>query len=202
MRKFALLPSACAVFLLAALSQPQQAQAQQVDVAVGGSILLSAKNPNASQAYLPPPEKGGIYPSVSVDRIFRNHYGISGEFTYRYKQGVYNGYQGYRPMFFDLNGMYAARLSGRATAEVMGGVGGARVLFYSPGNCDFAAGCSTALNSNHFLVDLGVDVRYRLWRHYFVRPEARLYHIVNNVEFHSDNVLRVGASIGYTFGPK
>jgi hypothetical protein len=25
---------------------------------------------------------------------------------------------------------------------------------------------------------------------------------VNNVEFHSDNVLRVGASIGYRFGPK
>jgi hypothetical protein len=36
-----------------------------------------------------------------------------------------------------------------------------------------------------------------------VRPEAHLYRIVNNTNtFHSDNVLRVGASVGYTFGRK
>ena len=53
-----------------------------------------------------------------------------------------------------------------------------------------------------FSLHLGGDIRYRVWRHFFVRPEAHLYHIVNNVEFHSDNVLRVGGSFGYTFGPK
>jgi hypothetical protein len=88
-------------------------------------------------------------------------------------------------------------------ADLMAGVGGERVLFYSPsGNCSFSAGCGITLNSNHLLVDLGGDIRYRVWRHFFVRPEAHLYHIVNNVEFHSDNVLRVGGSFGYTFGPK
>jgi hypothetical protein len=37
----------------------------------------------------------------------------------------------------------------------------------------------------------------------FLRPEVRYYHIVNNGDnFTSDNVFRVGASIGYTIGPE
>ena len=85
----------------------------------------------------------------------------------------------------------------------MGGVGGERLLFYSPSSsCDFAVGCTTNLDANHLLFHLGADIRYRVWKHFFVRPEAHLYHIVNNSQFHSDNVLRVGGSVGYTFGQK
>jgi hypothetical protein len=37
----------------------------------------------------------------------------------------------------------------------------------------------------------------------FVRPEVRVFHILNNGDnFTSDNVFRVGASIGYTIGPE
>ena len=50
--------------------------------------------------------------------------------------------------------------------------------------------------------DLGAGVRYYVWHHFFVRPEVHYYHIQNNVEFNSDNVFRVGASIGYTIGPE
>jgi len=198
LRKFALVSSACAVLLLVNL-----ARAQQVDVAFGAAILLSTKNPNASEAFLPPPEKGGLYPSFSFDRIFKNHYGYSGEIATVYKDQVYNGFQEYRPIFYDVNGVYTYHLRKRMNADFMAGIGGERVLFYSPsGTCSFSAGCNTHLDANHLLFHLGADVRYTVWRHFFVRPEAHLYHIVNNVEFHSDNVLRVGASIGYTFGPK
>jgi hypothetical protein len=52
------------------------------------------------------------------------------------------------------------------------------------------------------MVDLGGGIRYYVWNHVFVRPEVRYYHIVNNTDvFSSDNVFRVGASIGYTIGP-
>ena len=48
--------------------------------------------------------------------------------------------------------------------------------------------------------------RYYVWHHVFVRPEIHYYHIPNNNNpnnngfFNSNNVFRVGASIGYTFG--
>ena len=54
------------------------------------------------------------------------------------------------------------------------------------------------LDGFHF----GVGIRYYFWRNVFARPEAHYYIIPNNVEFHSDNVFRVGASIGHTFGTK
>ena len=198
MRKFALVLTVCAVLMCSAL-----AHAQQVDVALGAGILLSTTNLTASQAYLPPAEKGGIYPSFSIDRILKNRFGYNAEVALSYKHEVYNGFQEYRPIFYDLNAVFAPHLTRRIDADFTAGAGGVRVLFYSPsGNCNFSTGCSTALNSNHFLFHLGASVRYTLWRHYFISPEANFYHIVNNVEFHSDNVLRVGASIGYRFGPK
>ncbi len=198
MRKFALVLTVCAVVPFATA-----AHAQQVDVALGAGILLSTTNLSASQAYLPPAEKGGIYPSFSIDRIRPNRFGYNAEVAFSYKQQGYNGFQNYRPIFYDLNVVFAPHVAKRIDADFMAGAGGERVLFYSPsGFCFFPGGCSTALNSNHFLFHLGAGVRYSFFRRFFVSPEANFYHIVNNVEFHSDNVLRVGASIGYRFGPK
>jgi hypothetical protein len=46
---------------------------------------------------------------------------------------------------------------------------------------------------------LGGGVRYYFWHQFFIRPEIHYYRIQNNVEFHSDNLFRASASIGYTF---
>ena len=83
---------------------------------------------------------------------------------------------------------------------LLAGAGGQSVIFYNPfGGCGYPA-CNTHLNSNHFLLHAGFGLRYRLWRNFFVRPEANYYRIFNNTaDFHSDNVLRLGASVGYTF---
>jgi hypothetical protein len=196
LRKFAFLISVCVLFVSAEL-----AHAQQFDVAVGGNTLISTKNTTASQTYLAPPEKAGTYPSVSIDRIFKNHFGYSAEFAFRYHYALYNYYQQFRPVIYDVNGLYSTHVAKRTTANFMAGVGGQTVLFYSPyGSCLYTTGCSTHLDTNHFLAHLGAGVQYRLWRNFFVRPEAHYYRIFNNTnEFHSDNVLRVGASIGYTF---
>jgi hypothetical protein len=201
LRKFALIPSACAVLLL--FFSSTFARTQEIDVAVGAGILMSTKNTTASQAFLPPPEKGGLYPSFSFERIFTNRFGYSAELATSYKQQSYNSYQGYRPIFYDVNAVFASQLYKKINADFMAGIGGESIRFYNPyGNCNFSAGCTTHLDSNHLLFHLGADVRYTVWRRFFVRPEAHLYHIVNNAEFHSDNVLRVGGSIGYTFSRK
>lgn len=201
LRKFAWLMSVCALVSLAG-----SARAQQFDFAVGGGTLFSTKNGTASRAYLPPPEKGGVYPNVSIDRIYQNRFGYSAEIAFRYKEGSYNGYQPYRPFLYDFNAVYAPRLKGvfptrldkRISVLTLAGVGGQSVIFYNQfGNCAYSA-CNTHLNSSQFLVHAGFGIRYSLWRNFFVRPEANYYRIFNNT-FHSDNVVRLGASVGYTF---
>ena len=72
---------------------------------------------------------------------------------------------------------------------------------YTPtSNCVYFGACYNS--STHFLVDFGAGIRYYFWGHVFVRPEVRYYKVFNNTaDFTSDNLVHVGASIGYTIGP-
>ena len=178
------------------------APAQQIDFAVGGSTLWSTKPLTASQAFLPPAEKGGIYAGASLQYLTARRFGINVEGAFRAKQGLYNGYQYYRPALYDVNAVYARPLAPKIRADFMAGAGGETLLFYQQTNCAYSSGCSTYVNNTHFLVHAGVGVRYYVWKTFFVRPEAHYYYIHNNFEFHSDHVFRIGASIGHTFGSK
>ncbi len=197
MRKLALFASAGAVLLFTTF-----APAQQIDVAVGASSLFSSKDTTASQAYLPAAEKGGTYPSFSADVIFKNRFGFSAEVAGRARYGLYNNYQQFRPILYDINGVFAPRLGEKIGADFMAGVGGQSVLFYNTYYlCTYPAGCTARINSTHLLMHVGGGVRYTVWRNFFVRPEAHYYRILDNTnDFHSNNVLRLGASVGYTFG--
>jgi len=175
----------------------------QVDFAVGASTTLSSKNSTASQGYVPAAGRGGVYPSASLDVLLKGHIGFSAEVAVRAKQGLYNGYQGYRPVFYDVNAIYAPRFTENTGAEIMAGVGGQSVLFYNRYSaCGYPAGCGTYVNSNHFMVHVGGGFRYYFWKSFFFRPEAHLYIVPNNTQFNSNYVGRVGASIGYSFGSK
>lgn len=185
----------CTVALFATL-----AHAQQIDISAGAGELYSTSNTNASQAYLPPAEKGGIYPSFTFDRIYANRLGYSAEVFTVYTDQYYNGFQKYRPFWYDVNAVYAPRLAKRASAFLTAGVGGQSILFYNTfSSCTFQTGCADRVNSNHFMVHLSGGVRYNVWRRFFVRPEANYYRVFNNSDFHSGNVLRLGVSLGYSF---
>jgi hypothetical protein len=199
LRTSALITSGCVVFLLVGF-----AHTQQIDFTVGANAVLSSTYNSASQTYLPPAEKGGTYPSFSADVLFKHRLGFNGEVAFRAKQGLYNGYQGYRPVFYDVNGVFAPRLAEKVTAELMAGVGGESVIFYNQYatcNPNYFSGCRTNVSSNHFTIHIGGGVRYYFWRSFFVRPEAHLYVIPNNVQFNSNYVGRLGVSLGYTLGP-
>ena len=133
-----IITSGCVVFLFASLGH-----AQQADFTVGANAILSSTYNSASQTYLPPAEKGGTYASVSADIVFKNRVGFNGEVAFRAKQGLYNGYQGFRPVFYDFNGVYAPRIGRKVSPELMAGVGGESILFYNR-----YATC----NSNYFQV--------------------------------------------------
>ena len=195
LRKFALFASVCALFVLADF-----AGAQELDLAVGGSKLFSSKDKTASETFLAPPENEGTYFNVSLLRTFENHFGYSAELVTSYHRPFYNGFQEYRPFIYDLNGVYARHVAKRMTLDLMAGAGGQTVLFYNTyAGCGFPTGCTPRVNSTHFLVHVGAGLRYTVWRGIFVRPEANFYRIFNNDDFHSGNVLRLGASAGYTF---
>lgn len=137
--------------------------------------------------------------NASLQYLGERRLGLNIEGAFHPKEGLYNGYQYFRPILYDVNGVYARPFAPKVRGDFMAGVGGETLIFYKTTFCGYAGGCRTYVNDNHFLLHGGVGVRYYFWRKFFVRPEVHYYYILNNFEFHSDHVFRLGVSIGHTF---
>jgi opacity protein-like surface antigen len=176
---------------------------QQFDLAAGIGVLESSSPSVGSVNFQPPAEKGGNYVNISADFVGFRHkrLGLNIETAFRIHQANYAGYEMFRPIFTDVNALFQPRLSDKIGLDLLGGVGIASNRFNLTNSCTIPE-CVNYTSSNHFLEHLGAGVRYYVWRQIFVRPEIHYYHIQNNVEFNSNNVIRVGGSVGYTFGPK
>ena len=204
MRKFALF-----VVVIAALSLPNLASAQQGDAMIGFGTVMSPGaagcNFNSISGILTCPEKGGLYMNLGADVILHRRIGFGFDATWRASQGEYGGSGGqpFRPILFDFNGVYQPKLGKKAGLDLMGGIGWQTTRFYGyqpTGNCVYFGACYQS--SNHFLVDVGAGIRYYVYGHVFFRPEVRYYKVFNNDgDFTSGNLFHVGASIGYTIGP-
>jgi hypothetical protein len=198
LRKLALLAPVFAILFCSLF-----ATAQQGDIAFSGGTLVSSGSCDSFTGLCP--EKGGFYPGINADVIFHKRAGFEFDTVWKGSQGAYGGTGGqpFRPLLFSFNGMYQPRLSKKAGIDLLGGIGWQSTRFYGytpTSGCVYFGACY--VSSNHFLVDVGGGIRYYVWGHVFVRPEARFYHIVNNTDvFSNSNVVRVGASIGYTIGP-
>jgi hypothetical protein len=188
-----------AFFLLASF-----ASAQQFDVGFGAGTIMSPSTSSDSVTGLQT-EKGGTYPNVGFDVIFHRRIGFGFETAWRASQGIYSEgilfSEPYRPILYDFNAVYQPRLGKKLGADLSAGIGGEDLRFYTPNyTCGFS-GCTNYTSSTHFLEHFGGGIRYYFWHHFFVRPEVNYYHIQNNLEFSSDNVLRVGGTLGYTLAP-
>ena len=202
MRKFARIAAVCALGLCAIGWSASFVSAQQVDVMVGGGTLFSSSPVTATQNQPVISEKGAPYPSVGGDVILYHRFGLNFEGAWKWKAGVYPGYdQTYRPILLDANALFQPRLGKKFGLDLMAGVGAESVRFYPgySGTCPYAS-CSPFISNSHFLEHLGGGVRYYFYHRLFVRPEVHYYHIQNNTEFSSDNLVRAGATVGYTFG--
>jgi hypothetical protein len=203
LRKLATLVPVLAVLFFAQFASAQFASDQQGDFFIGGGTLLSSA-PSASTDFLPE-ENGGLYLNIGGDAIFLKHrLGVNIETAWRATQGVYQtGVENYRPILTDFNLLYQPRLGKKLGLDLMGGIGAGSTRFYAPGpSC---SGCINYVSTDHFMEHLGGGLRYYVWHHFFVRPEVHYYHIQNNTAvldngFSSNNVIRVGASIGFTLG--
>jgi hypothetical protein len=178
----------------------QAAHGQQISAAFGVGTVTAPSAASASGSYSAQSLTGGAYPSFSAGVQIKRNFGINGEISWRASQAVYQGFQPFRPIFYDFNGVFEPRVGKNVVAELMAGIGAESSHFYQPYySCGFA-GCTNYTSSNHFLGHFGAGLRLYVRGGFFVRPEAHLYLVNNNVEFSSARVARYGASIGYTFG--
>lgn len=199
MRKLAFLAAVFACFFFTNV-----AFAQQGDAMLGFGTVIQPGNSGCSFVTGTCPESGGLYTNISADVIFHRRMGIGFDVDWRTSQGAYGGDGGepYRPILWDFNGVYQPRLTKKVGADLFAGIGWQSTRFYTGQyTCSFVS-CINYNSANHFLIDVGGGIRYYVWNHFFVRPEAHYYYINNNTnEFSGNNILRLGASIGYTIGP-
>ena len=186
------------LFLVVALSS----QAQQLDATFGVSGVTAPPSSDATGDHAFQTVGGGTYLGFSGDYLFFHNLGVNGEVNWRAGRNIYAvSQQPFRPIFFDFNGIWVPRVSERVQPELKAGLGVESVRFYQPFFIcqSFFGGCTDYTSTNHFMGDFGAAVRLYVWNHVFVRPEAQVYLIHNNVEFSSGHAARFGISIGYTF---
>src|ERR1700756_5693663 len=109
--------------VLAVLLSAVATQAQQISAAFGVGTVLAPSAASASGNYSSQSLRGGAYPAFSGDFLIHKNFGVMGEIAWKGSQGVYAGYQPYRPIFWDFNGVYAPPLGRHAAAELSAGIG-------------------------------------------------------------------------------
>ena len=174
----------------------------QMDMAFGVSTLSNLSSSSAPQFVFGPQDlNGGAYLSFSGNAIFiKKQFGIGGEISWRASQAIYAGYQPYRPIFWDFNGVWVPKMGQRAAGEFQAGIGAESVRFYNNYyTCDFIS-CTNYDTRTHFLGHFSAGIRFYPVGNMFIRPEAHFYLVNNNEEFTSGKFVRYGVSIGYTFG--
>ena len=190
MKKLSLLVAAFCLILLPGIP----AHAQQFDMSFGVSGLTGPSSTATLQTI-----GGGAYPSIGLDFLFFHNVGIGFNAAFRAKQNLYQGQLPFRPFFYDVDAVYAPPLGKRAQAELSAGLGVESLRFYTPTfSCSFT-GCTNFVSSNHFLVQLGAGLRLYVTPRIFIRPDAHVYLVHNNVEFPGARATRFGVSIGYSF---
>lgn len=195
MKKLSLLLTCVALLMVSAAS------AQQIDFGFGVGTISAPSASTAPTLNQPPVSlKGGAYPAFSGDVIFYKHFGIGGNIAWRASEASPPGAQPYRPILWDIDGMYVPSLGKRAAAEFSAGIGSESTRFYGTLNCNYFNGCTNYTTSSHFMGQFGAGLKLYVHGGIYLKPEAHLYLVNNNVEYSSSHAVRYGATLGYTFG--
>jgi hypothetical protein len=184
------------------------AQAQEFHGAFGFGTVTAPGPSTDSNGTTFPSISRGLYPSFSGFFILKHHLGFGGEVAWRAHQALYTQSNStffaaapYRPIFYDFDAVYGSKFGKKFGGDVMAGIGGEDLRFYTQFTCNGFTGCTNYVSSNHFAGHIGADLRYYFWGNAFIRPEVHYYVIHNNVEFNGANVSRFAISIGYSFMP-
>ena len=160
----------------------------------------------------PGPTIGGVFGVFGVDFMWKPHFGINGEYAFRFAQADYlpAAFLKYRPGFYDFNAVWEP-ISGsdkRIVPEVEGGIGGARIVLYQvqsfsltgiASNISFPVG----LNANHFQVHGALGVKLYVKGNIFIKPQFDIHYVTHLTDQFGRNwVPQFTAAVGYTFGER
>jgi len=196
-----------AIFSVLLFSIPSQAQrvyssqmGPQGDLGFSVGTVTAPSSSSASGNHSFQTIGGGAYLTISGNYLFSHNVGFGSEVSWRATQNLYQGYQPFRPIFYDVHATYAPNLGKRAQLELIGGMGAVSTRFYSQTYACDVFTCTNYSSSNHFLGDVGVGVRLYATHNIFLRPEFREYFINNAYEYSSGHASREGVTLGYSFG--
>ena len=153
------------------------------------------------------PKMTGAFGNFGAEFMITPHFGVNGDYTFRFSQGNYAGL-GYRPTFFDFNGVYQPISGGsRIVPEFLAGLGAETTHFYV--NQQFCTvvcqNVTTPIqNSSHFQFHFGGGVKFYVKPNIFLRPQidVRWVQEFSPSEFGRDWVPEYSVAIGYTFGER
>ena len=162
----------------------------------------------------PGPIMGGTFGVLGIDYMFSPHFGVNGEYAFRFKQAPYlpNAGLNMRPEFYDFNAVWEP-ISGsesekRFVPVFEGGIGGARVALYFTQQCsitgiDCTSSFPAGFNANHFQVHAAAGVKLYVKGNLFIKPQFDFHYVTNLTDQFGRNwVPQATVSIGYTFGQR
>jgi hypothetical protein len=164
---------------------------------VGGTRFLDPTTGNT----IPTPHMSGTFGTIGGGVMLQPSYGFGAQVSFRFTQGDYAGL-GYRPIFYDFNGIYTPQINKIVVPEFQAGFGGVSIRFYDPTNpyVDYNTGrvSTFAFSSNHFQLHAAAGLRFKVRSHIYIRPQLD-YHWVTNLtdQFGSNSVF--GYSLAAVF---
>ena len=146
-------------------------EAQEFHGAFGFGTLTAPSATINSNGIPVPSLSGGLYPSFSGIFILKRHLGFGVGVAWRARQAIYGGTtssfafaQPYRPIIYDFNAVYSRNLQKKVGVELMAGIGGLDLRFYTPFyNCGAFSGCTNYVSSNHFAGHFGGGHMFYAW---------------------------------------
>lgn len=158
----------------------------------------------------PGPKIGGLFGVFGVDFMFRPHFGVNGEYAFRFAQSDYLPAAGlkFRPGFYDFNAVYEP-IAGRHIVPIIeGGIGGARIALYQAQTVSVTGITSTfsypaGLNANHFQVHGAFGVKLYVKGNIFIKPQFDIHYVTHLTDqFERNWVPQYTVAVGYTFGER
>ncbi|MBZ5496221.1 MAG: hypothetical protein LAP85_07440 [Acidobacteriia bacterium] len=159
--------------------------------------LLGTGNPMLTTAM------GGVFGTLGAGLVIKPGFGVGGEVSFRFAQGDYAN-TGYRPIFYDFNGIWTPSLgTKRIMPEFQGGLGGVNMRFYGGTQYyDYYTGrySNFAGSINHLQLHAEAGLRIYIKEHIFLRPTFDYHWVRNFNEFISNSVTKYSIAIGYSTG--
>ena len=184
----------------------------QVDPITGGTCPVGqfTDSPFVPGSCEPGHTMGGVFGVFGVDFMFRPHFGVNGEYAFRFAQAEYLPIAGLkmRPGFYDFNAVYEPISGSRIVPLIEGGIGGARMALYVTQQCSIAninctASYPAGVNANHFQVHGGLGVKLYVKPALFIKPQFDIHYVTHLTDQFGRNwVPEFTVAVGYTFGER